>query len=123
MQKDNPLFNGLPGFDTNTGTAFCAPTVSAPTVSAPTASNNVSTDEPQKKSENTTQESYEFDPKYGPLLKLSAYARKQLQYKWFTRAKENVDAHVAEHPVSPRTRDQLIREETTRLQDLYCETH
>ena len=128
MQKDNPLFNGLPGFDNNTGTAFCAPTVSAPTVSAPTvsaliASNNVSTDAPQKKSENTTQESYEFDPKYGPLLKLSAYARKQLQYKWFTRAKENVDAHVAEHPVSPRTRDQLIREETTRLQDLYCETH
>lgn len=102
MQKENPLFNGLPGFENTTE----------------------HTPQPQiQPQHNTTQESYDFDPKYGPLLKLSAYARKQLQYKWFTQAKQNVDAHIAEHPVSPRTRDRLIREETTRLQDLYCETH
>jgi len=106
MQKENPLFNGLPGFENTT--------------------EHTPQPQPQPQNQiqkNITQESYDFDPKYGPLLKLSAYARKQLQYKWFTQAKQNVDAHIAEHPVSPRTRDRLIREETTRLQDLYCETH
>lgn len=118
MQKENPLFNGLPGFENTT--EHTPQSIFGVPLNVPQSQPQSQTQKPQH---NTTQESYDFDPKYGPLLKLSAYARKQLQYKWFTQAKENVDAHIAEHPVSPRTRDRLIREETTRLQDLYCETH
>lgn len=113
MQAEDNIFSGLPELDP-----------SVENVQNESKESNKSK-EPQSEhvSYQESQASQEFDPKYGPLLKLSAYARKRLQYKWFNQAKKNVDVQTSEHPVSPSTRDRLIREETTRLQDYYCETH
>lgn len=95
MQKETPLFNGLPGFE-NTAVK-----------SEPVKVDGISN----------------FNPKFTPLLKLTAHARKELQYKWFKQAIENVNIQTRDLPISPKTRDRLIREETTRQQEYYCETH
>ena len=65
----------------------------------------------------------EFDPKYGPLYRMSAYQRKKMYQKWFQQAISNVDEQISNNLVSPKTRDRLIREETSRLQENYLETH
>ncbi len=70
----------------------------------------------------TTPDPPEFDPKYGPLFSLTAPQRKKLFYQWFKRATVSVDEQLANNPVSPNTRNRLIREETTRLQDTYLES-
>ena len=71
----------------------------------------------------TTPEVPEFDKKYGPLFSLTAPQRNKLFQQWFKQAVTHVDAHIASNPVSPTTRDRLIREETTRLQDSYLENY
>ncbi len=68
----------------------------------------------------------DHNPKYGPLFRLSANKRRELQYSWFQQAISTIDAQIKNNelgPITPRTRDKLIRDETTKLQDLYCEAN
>ena len=68
-----------------------------------------------------TPEVPEFDKKYGPLFSMTATQRNRLFQDWFKQAVTNVDSQLT-GPVSPNTRDRLIREETTRQQDRYLES-
>lgn len=115
MQKDSPLFAGLPGF-TDSGDSVCAnPVMSNPgnpsNPAVQTAHTTFSTPDPP-----------EFDPKYGPLYRMTAPQRAKMFQQWFKRASTNVDSQLSKNPASPTTRNRLIREETFRLQENYLET-
>ncbi len=129
MQKDSPLFAGLPGFDANGNNQDS--TAQDPTkelhsqfgVQSPAVLMNSNT----AKSANTavtflTPETPEFDPKFGPLYKFTADQRKKMFYQWFKQATVNVDNQLEGKLVDTATRDRLIREETTRIQDNYLES-
>jgi hypothetical protein len=120
MQQNNNLFKGMDGLDPN-----AQPEVSI-VDRLEAMLDNASDQQPTVAPVPvvfTTPEPPEFDPKYGPLFSLSLTQRNKLFYKWFQTASKNVDDQIQGKNITPRTRDRLIREETSRLQDEYLETH
>ncbi len=69
-----------------------------------------------------TPETPEFDPKFGPLYRFTPEQRKKMYYQWFKQATVNVDNQLTDKKVDAETRNRLIREETTRIQNDYLES-
>lgn len=92
MQKNQSIFTGIQNYDKPPAVKFNTPEIP------------------------------EFDRKYGPLFSLTAPQRNKLYQRWFKQATINVDSQLNNQPVSPNTRNRLIREETTRMQDSYLES-
>ncbi len=138
MQKESPLFAGLPGYDTAadsqandllksfgvTQTTTNTNTIKSKHITESDAS-ACSTRAPPNATKFNTPDVPEFDPKYGPLYRMTPKERSEMQQKWFKQAIVNVDAQLQakKQPTSPNSRNRLIREETTRIQETFLETY
>jgi len=119
MQNEAPLFDGLPGLDTQSEQANTQLNTQSNTQPIPSRPDNLKIPEVKFISVDTPPD----NARMGPLYKLTTYQRKNLLQKFFLQAKKNVELQLGGQSVSQEKFNELVKGESDRILYDYVDTH